>query len=284
MEPCSTRYRRALQLALAVLVLAALACDISLPATRTPPAQVGSTVFAAVYWRSSESAIDVVFVPDSGFGDLENLTNRQNFYDDVADLIDEGFYQNNAVVSNISLFNFWYMHTPGTVSPPPSGICPVITWPSLTDAAFAEMVVIVHRNSAIARDCGGGGRASARAGAGHEWTVVHEGGHAAFALPDEYCCDGGYWHAPPILYNSQNSCNSDPTNAAWRNCQSFTAVDGTVWWRSEDMTIDLMSAAGPPVHEAGRADWVLMRAVLAALPGVSVDDPSVFAPNTWDWP
>jgi len=273
-----------LLLILAALVLAAPACEPpSLPATRTPYAQVGTTVFAALYWRSPDSAIDVVFVPDSGYGDLGNLTNRQNFHDDVADLIHEGFYQDNAVVNNISLFNFWYMHTPGTVSPPPSGICPVITWPSLTDAAFAETVVIVHRNAAI-RDCGGQGQASARAGGGRQWIVVHECGHAAFDLPDEYCCDGGYDHVPPILYNSEASCDNDPTNAAWRDCQSFTDKWGNVWWRSEDMTVDLMSAAGPPVHEVGRADWVVVRGVLDNLPGVRVNDPSVFAPNTWDWP
>lgn len=275
--------KQAVVLAILVLVAASLACEVSLPATRTPPAQVGSTVFAAIYWRSSENAIDVVFVPDSGYGDLGNTTNRQNFYDDVADLIDEGFYQNNMVYSNLSLFNFWYMHTTGTAAPPSSGICPVITWPNLTDAAFAEMVVIVHRNAAI-RDCGGGGRASARAGGGREWIVVHEGGHAAFGLPDEYCCDGGYGHQPPILYNSSNSCNNDAANTAWRNCQSFTSDSGTDWWRSEDSTLDLMSGGGPPVLEVGQADWVIIRQVLDALPSVAVNDPAVFAPNAWDWP
>jgi hypothetical protein len=248
---------------------------------------VGTTVFAALYWRSSDRAIDVVFVPDSGYGDLGNLTYRQAFYDDVADLIHEGFYENNAIVTNISLFNFWYMHTPGTVSAP-SAVrdCPIITWPSLTDAAFAELVVIVHRNTAVQTDCGwpSQGRASARAGTGNQWLVVHEAMHGAFVLPDEYCCDGGYDHIPPILYNSQNSCDNDPDNAAWRNCQSFTDDWGRVWWRSEDMTVDLMSAPGPPVHELGHADWVVVRRVLAALPGVSVLDPSVFAPDTWDWP
>lgn len=275
--------KRVLVFALLILVVSMSACEFNLPATRTPSAQVGSTVFAILQWKSSEGAIDVVFVPDNGYGNLETVANRQNYFDDIADLIDEGFYQNNAIVNNIVLFNFWYMLTPGTVAPPPSGICPVITWPNLTDAAFAEMVVIVHRNAAI-RDCGGGGRASARAGGGREWIVVHEGGHAAFGLPDEYCCDGGYSHKPPILYNSQNSCTSDPANAAWRNCQSFTDVNTNVWWRSEDMTIDLMSAAGPPVHEVGRADWVLIRNVLAGLPGASVNEPEVFAPGTWDWP
>jgi hypothetical protein len=241
-------------------------------------------VFGAINMKNPENAIDIVFVPDTGYGDLETISNRQNFFDDVAALIGDGFYQNNAIAMNILLFNFWYMLTPGTVTPPATGICPNITWPNLADAAFADLVVIVHRNTSVHRDCGGGGRASARAGGGREWIVVHEAGHGAFALPDEYCCDGGYWHVPPILYNSQASCTGDAANAAWRNCQSFTSVSSDVWWRSEDTIVDLMSAAGPPVHELGPAEWVIVRNVLAGLPGASVNDPTVFAPSGWDWP
>mgnify|MGYP003960090589 CR=1 FL=1 len=270
-------------LLLFALLLSIQACELTISATRTPPATVGSTVFAILQWKPSDRAIDVVFVPDGGYGNLTTTANRQNFFDDVADLIDEGFYQNNAVAMNISLFNFWYMLNTGTVTPPASGICPTLTWPNLTDAAFAEMVVIVHRNTAV-RDCGGGGRASARAGGGREWIVLHEGGHAIFGLPDEYCCDGGYWHVPPILYNSQASCTSDAANAGWRNCQSFTANNGSVWWRSEGLIVDLMSAAGPPVHEFGQADWVRVNTVLSGLPGASVNNPTVFAPTGWDWP
>jgi hypothetical protein len=45
-----------------------------------------------------------------------------------------------------------------------------------------------------------------------------------------------------------------------------------------------MSAGGPPVLETGHADWVLIRNVLNALPGVTVNTPSVFAPAAWNWP
>lgn len=277
--------RYALSLIGPMFILVALACQVTLPATRTPPATQGTTVFAAIRWRNPDRAIDVVFVPDSGYGDLSVVANRQTFLNDVADMIDTGYYQNNAYVSNIGLFNFWYMLTPGTISPPTTGICPIITWPNLTDAAFAEVKILLHRNSAI-RDCSGsGGRASTQAGSGNEWIVVHEGTHAAFGLPDEYCCDGGYWNVPPILYNTQAACDSDAASAGWRNCQSFTGIGGRgTWWRSEDTTVDLMSAGGPPTLESGQADWVIMRRVLTALPGSSVNDPSVFAPGTWDWP
>lgn len=283
-EPSSPHRSPRSWLALIVLLLAIMACEITLPEDQTPPATVGTTVFAAIRWRSQDSAIDIVFVPDATYGDLSVASNRQAFLNDVADEIDSGYWQNNGYANNLGLFNFWYMWTPGTISAPSSGICPVIAWPSLTDAAFAEMAILLHRNTAI-RDCGGGARASSLAGSGNEWIIVHEAGHAVFGLPDEYCCDGGYWSLSPILYNSQASCTADPLNAAWQNCQSFTGIGGRgTWWRSEDSINDLMSAAGPPVLEVGQGDWVVMRNRLSGLPGASVNDPSVFAPNPWDWP
>jgi hypothetical protein len=262
--------------------LVIVACEVTLPEDRTPPATVGTTVFAAVRWGTQDRAIDIVFVPDAGYGDLSNTTNRQTFLDDVANEIDEGYWQNNAYTSNLGKFNFWYMWTTGTISAPTTGICPTMTWPSLTDASFAEMVILLHRNTAI-RDCGGGARASSLAGGGNEWIIVHEAGHAVFGLPDEYCCDGGYFSISPILYNSEEACANDAANADWRDCQSFTANSGTVWWRSEGDINDLMVGVGPPVFEVGEADWVIMRNVLSGLGG-SVNDPSVFAPNPWDWP
>ena len=277
--------RRILKIVVACLLLAAAisGCELTVSATRTPSATVGTTVFSVLRWTDPSRAIDVVFVADEGYGDLSNISNRQDFLDDVADMIDSGFWQNNGIVNNLGLFNFWFsMEAGGDVEPPDSGICPDVTWPSLTDAAFAELHVIVHRESV--RDCGGGGKASARAGGGNEWIAVHESGHAAFGLPDLYCCDGGYWHQPPVLYNSQSSCQSDPANAAWRDCQSFTDNGGNTWWRSEDMNIDLMRNAGPTVWEFGPASWVLVDGVLGGLPGASVNDPDVFAPDNWDWP
>lgn len=268
---------------LGLLIVALAGCNFTPSATETPAFSVGSTVFSLVRWVDPSRAIDIVFVADEGYGDLSNVSNRQTFLDDVADLIDTGFWQNNMVVNNLALFNFWFSTASGgDVEPPPSGICPSVTWPNLNDAAFAELVVIVHRESV--RDCGGGGRASAGAGGGNEWIAVHESGHAAFGLPDEYCCDGGYWNISPILYNSQAACTGDAANAAWRDCRSFTANNGTTWWRSEDNNIDLMRDAGPTVWEIGPADWVIVNNVLSGLPGASPNPPSVFAPTNWDWP
>lgn len=262
------------------LLIGITACEVSISATSTPEVTVGTTVFSAIRWRAQDEAIDVVFVPDDDYGDLTVVANRQDFLDDVADMIDTGFWQNNAMVSNVFLFNFWFMTQTGDVQPPSTGICPVVTWPGLTDAAFAEVIVLLHPNAL--RDCASGNRVTSEPTSFH--TVVHEASHAAFGLPDEYCCDGGYWNIPPVLYDSQDNCNNDPANAAWRNCQSFTDDDGNVWWRSEDNNGDIMASGGNTVWEYGPADWVVVRDVLTGLGGVGVNEPTVFAPTNWDRP
>lgn len=267
-------------LGMSVVLQAISACQITLSATTTPSATSGTTVFAALRWTEPDRAIDVVFVPDNDYGDQSVVANRQVFLNDVANMIDTGFYQNNAIVSNLGRFNFWFMTATGDVQPPTTGICPVVTWPDLRDAAFAEVKVLLHPNEL--RDCAGGGRVTSEPTSFR--TVVHEFSHAAFGLPDEYCCDGGYWNIPPVLYTSQAACTGDATNAAWRNCQSFTSASGTVWWRSEDTIVDIMSADGATVWEYGPADWVIARNVLSALPGGSINTPAVFAPDPWDWP
>lgn len=265
-----------------LLLIAAFAlssCELTFSATQTPGTTVGSTVFALLRWRNQNSAIDVVFVPDDDYGNLSNVANRQVFLNDLANLIDEGYWQNNGLANNLGLYNFWYMTLTGNATTG-TGICPSVTWPSLTDAAFAEVILLVHQNNL--RDCRWGNRATTEPTSYN--TVVHESSHAMFNLPDEYCCDGGYWNSPPILYTSSAACNGDPANAAWRNCQSYTANSGTVWWRSEDTTVDIMSAGGATVLEYGQADWVLARNVLTSLPGAAVNDPTVYAPGSWDWP
>jgi hypothetical protein len=175
-------------------------------------------------------------------------------------------------------FNYYYITESGSAAPPTSGICPNVTWPAEvdTDGAFADLVLLLHPNPL--RDCRWGRKATSEPTSYR--TVVHESTHALFNIPDEYCCDGGYYSAPPVLYTSQAACTSDAANAAWRNCQSFMASNGTTWWRSEDSITDIMSGAGSTVLEAGPADWAIMESVLDALGGSGT--PSVFAPAAWD--
>lgn len=269
---------------LLLLVIAADSCPSFTANPSDQPIASGSTVYQLIQLQSDvDKALNVVFVPDSGYGDMAVLTNRQTFLDALEGLVGSGYWQNEVWVRNVHLTNFFYMNVTGTVAAPPAGvICPTVTWPAQadTDAAFADVLILVHTNVNVSRDCRSGRKASSRATKFR--TVVHESSHAAFNLPDEYCCDGGYRELKPVMYDTQAECTSDLANAAWRNCVSFTATNGTVWWRSEDTTACIMQSGGTVVVEYGPADWVVVENVLDDLGAPNA--PTVFAPTAWDRP
>jgi hypothetical protein len=272
---------------LLVILLTVLlgSCDVEFDAGNpNPPITPGSTVVPLLEWDNTmATTLNIVFVPDTSYGDLTVQANLQRFYDDIEEVIEEGYWQNNAYWVNFPRFNYYYMTVAGSAAAPTTGICPTVTWPAqvATDAAFANLVLLLHPNPL--RDCRWGNRATTEPTSFR--TVVHESSHALFNLPDEYCCDGGYRVLAPVMYNSSNSCNADAANAAWRNCTSFVATSGTgaTWWRSEDGTTDIMSGSGDIVLEAGQADWAVMSGVFAGL-GRPATTPSVFAPAAWNRP
>ena len=230
-----------------------------------------------------DDALNIVFVPDGSYGDIENdITARQAFLDDLAGVINEGYWENNAFFRNLGLVNYFYTTEQGSVTPPTgSGICPDIDVPLTVQlgAAFADLILVLHTNTL--RDCRFGNVASSEPTSFR--TVVHESGHALFNLPDEYCCDGGYFEVPPVLYAEEADCLSDPLNAAWRDCDTFTG-DGSRgdWTRSENSNVDIMSAGGSVVVEFGEADWVVIADVFDDIG--TPNTPTVFAPDNWERP
>lgn len=270
----------------ALIVIAVIgsltACNLTPVARESDqPISSGSTVFQFFQLQSNmDRALNVVFVPDTSYGSMATLSNRQAFLDDLGNVVDTGYWQNQAYVKNVHLTNFFYMTAAGSAAAPTSGICPVVTWPSQvnTDAAFADLVFLIHTNTL--RDCRWGNKATTEPTSFR--TVVHESSHALFNLPDEYCCDGGYREVKPVLYDTSGECTSDADNVGWRNCVSFTANSGANWWRSEDSNADIMSGGGSVVLEMGQADWFVAENVFDdfGTPGV----PTVFAPSAWDRP
>ncbi len=273
---------RLLHVTMALFALFLAGCNVEFDAsTPRPPIAPGSAVVPLLEWdKTRDSTLNIVFVPDTSYGDLTQTANLQAFFDDIERVIENGYWQNNAYYSNLAHFNYYYLTVAGSAAAPTTGICPNVTWPAQadSDAGFADLVLLLHPNPL--RDCRWGRKATTEPTSYR--TVVHESTHALFNLPDEYCCDGGYSVQTPVLYDSLNSCTADAANAVWRNCTSFTADSGSAWWRSEGGTVDIMSGGGDVVLEAGRGDWARMRTVLSALgtPGT----PTVFAPATWDRP
>ena len=249
------------------------------------PIDPGSTVYSLLETQiNPDDALNIVFLGDDSYGDLSDDANLQAFLDDLGVLIESSYWQNQSYYVNLGKFNYFYMTVTGEVDPPVSGICPDVTWPAEvdTDAAFADLVLLLHTNPL--RDCRWGNKATSEPTSFR--TVVHESSHALFNLPDEYCCDGGYRDLPPVMYTSQNDCDSDPDNAAWRNCVSLTDVDGTVWWRSEGdySTSEIMISGGSTVTESGPGDWAVMEDVLDDVGSPNVGTPTVFAPDAWSNP
>jgi hypothetical protein len=254
----------------------------------------GSTVFELFVIQSNQDrAFNIVFVPDASYGDLTVLANRQAFVDDLTDLIEGSYWQNQAYYFNLGRYNYYYMTVAGSVTartPDAAGNfrCPTVVWPAEvnTDAAFADATLLIHANTL--RDCANPSSGRATSEPTSFRTVVHETSHAIFGLPDEYCCDGGYSSLAPVMYSTRNACRNDAANAAWRNCISVTSSrDGSVWWRSEgNITASaIMISSGNTVFEVGPGDWVVMDNAYLSLAGPTASGtPNVFAPTNWDRP
>ena len=275
--------------AVSAFVLAS--CQITRTVSTDDTPASGATVFDMYVVQSDrDRAFNILFVPDTAYGDMSVVANRQAFVNDLAGVIEDGYWQNRAYFNGWGRYNYFYMTASGSVverTPAADGSfrCPTVTWPAQvnTDGAFADQIVLIHKNDL--RDCGGGGRATAEPTSFR--TLVHETGHALFGLPDEYCCDGGYFSMAPVMYSSLAACTGDAANVGWRNCQShMSSRDGSVWWRSQgNITTNLiMGNSGAEVWESGPADWAVMDAAYRGLSGSSVvTAPAAFAPARWSY-
>ena len=287
--PSMSSWRKYFMLTLAACLLASCQITRTVDPNDTPTS--GATVFDMYVLQSDrDKAFNILFVPDTAYGSMAVTANRQAFVNDMAKVIENGYWQNRAYFNAWGRYNYFYMAASGTVtprSPNPDGSfrCPTVVWPSQvdTDGAFADQIVLIHKNEL--RDCGGGGRATAEPTSFR--TIVHETGHGLFGLPDEYCCDGGYFTKAPVMYASQSACTTDPANVGWRSCQSHTSSrDGKVWWRSQGNINSnlIMSNAGDEVWESGPADWAVMNAAYQTLSSATpISTPADFAPAHWSY-
>ncbi len=275
---------------LSIPILTSLtACEITRTASDEDEAVSGATVYELfIAQKNQDNAFNIVFVPDTSYGDMSLTANRQAFIDDMTNVIENAFWQNRAYFNGLFYFNYYYMAATGSVIEHPDSTpevfkCPVVTWPDEadTDGAFADMLVLMHTNEL--RDCGGGGRATSEPTSFR--TVIHESGHAIFGLPDEYEYGAG-WNqgiVPPVTYSSEANCESDPDNASWRDCREIGSSGA---WRSQgNITSNLiMLNAGAEVWESGPADWELMRRAYLTLPTApNIAAPEDFAPASWSY-
>ncbi|MBU0763168.1 MAG: thrombospondin type 3 repeat-containing protein, partial [Candidatus Altiarchaeota archaeon] len=167
-----------------------------------------------IYNGDPADKINIVFVKDKDYGG-----NHALFLNNMESLINNGYMANPIFTNNACKYNIYFHDGEGDYQE----VCKKWDLPAdfAADCPFANTAVIVFRNDD--RACKTTGKFSVRFNKPN--TLLHESGHALFALKDEYCCDGSASEggACKNTFNSQGACtayaNAHGLNAA--NCFEF---------------------------------------------------------------
>ncbi|MBX7237471.1 MAG: hypothetical protein K1X65_24040 [Caldilineales bacterium] len=216
--------------AILLLGLIALACNggAATPPPPTPPSPTSTSVppttpdnldwapdpsapvTAAVPSAQAQSTarIDVLLIADSDYG---NGAWQQTFFDDAKNLIDKAFPAGSQYQSLRQQFRFYVERN---VQGDAAAGCvlqldknnPTRTLSSF--GAFYDVAFIIH--NAVFGDCSTANSAPISSSEkDHYLTFLHELGHSALGMADEYNNNGGYWviaSGPPNLYQNRGQC------------------------------------------------------------------------------
>jgi hypothetical protein len=204
-----------------------------------------------IYVRGDPAtSVDIVFVPDKDYvtflsSSLAVDPNAQ-FKSDVERFVTQGYFVQPAVSDSRDRWNFYVTYKPGVavgymVKPPAGYVSCQNTFPSnwTTLAATVDAAAFVHTRTTdvdgnVFRDCSPPPAASGPnpfsiTSSGTVSTIVHETGHAVFALSDEYCCDGGIitnsW-PDQNMFTSQSACQTSAVahGVPIANCVQLTTT------------------------------------------------------------
>lgn len=183
--------------------------------------------------------IDVVFIPTLEYTSLDE------FRDDARDNgIFKGFLKDPTLSANKTKINFWYVNKVAPFTN--TGSYFPCQWKEpgnwRTVCPQASLGVILHRNKC--RDSRVGDAFSAQAEC---WrSFLHEFGHAAIGLQDEYDdCSTSYKKCPGSycnIYDTKNACTTGSTNPS--KCRKFTSCAGD-WWTSQPTYTMMAQYCGP---------------------------------------
>ena len=228
------------------------------------------------------AAFNVVFYADESYGDLTNLEEREAFVEEVAALVENSFWENEVYYQNLARINYFYSTDTGSITE--GDPCPDVEYPAsrFSDGAFADLSMLIHTENL--RDCASPGSGWASSTADNYTVAPHEAAHVFFGLVDEYCCNAPYFEIPPVMYATEDDCEDDVDNLAWRECvERVSTYDSSVGWRSEgDIHNAIMIGSGIEIWEFGPADWVLIEAAFQLKSGgIPPIAPTVVAPDDW---
>ena len=150
-----------------------------------------------IYNGDPEDKINIVFVKDKDYGG-----NQAQFTADIQTLVNNGYLANPIFTNNACKFNVYFHDGEGDYQE----VCKKWELPDDfdEDCPFSNTAVIVFRSDD--RACRNGDRFSVQFNEPN--TLLHESGHALFALSDEYCCDGSSAEGGSCknTFNSQANC------------------------------------------------------------------------------
>ncbi|WP_109211768.1 MULTISPECIES: hypothetical protein [Microbacterium] len=231
--------------------------------TRVGPPEQGSAV-PVLLTGGRANRVDVVLIAD---GDDFTGAADTAFQTAVASTIQGAHFGEGFFLARQQGFNFWLATGTGdseVAAPTPSDPNATKCQPQgpanwATDYSWADTGAVLHANTF--RDCASNGMFTSEPTS--LGTVLHETGHSPFGLPDEYCCDGGYWENTPnpTMFDTQAECEADAPNLGRTaaDCRSIAETDGPTWWVSEPDPDDLMNSdrRPPRAGDIRRMDWFL---------------------------
>jgi|GEM_PF-1738385 len=265
-----------------------------------PPS--GGSAVPVVFTGSSNSRVDIVFVPDDN--DYASELDPA-FLDGVHDVIRDAYYGTarrrsgpdsdygeRLYLANQQKLNFWIATDKGQANGFPNRPCvqPPANWNE--DYTFAEVGAILHTRNL--RDCARRGDRIFSTEPTSVRTVLHETSHAPFGLADEYCCDSSYSEPSPNpnIYGNLGNCEADLLNLqAWdvilgdplrTNCRQIADGSGNTidFFTSEPSSDDLMNDSGEyNGADVRRMEWGLEQCATPRCDGALGGSPEAPVPG-----
>lgn len=197
--------------------------------------------------------IDVAFVSDR-----TDYANARAMLPALEGLIFDGYHTNNAVRRGMGMWQFYYSPEQGFISDYDAGSPYTLDIPtSVSTSTIIDHAAVIH--SSTKRDWASGGNFGTEPQ--NVGTAVHESGHAAFDLADEYAGGGHFTSTDPYHnnYDSEAACQTYNSQRGWpqSDCEN---IEGT-WWRPEPATLQCIMLDDQDANMPEFARSCMLRAI-----------------------
>jgi hypothetical protein len=175
-----------------------------------------------------DERIDICFVSDE-----DDYATARSMLGDLEELIFDGYHINNGVKLGKKYWQFYYSPDQGDITDYDAPSRSMTIPSSVSSSSIIDHAAVIH--SSTLRDWASGGNFGTEPF--NIGTAVHESGHSAFNLKDEYAGGGHATSAEPHHnnYNSESTCDSYNTSNGWPadDCEN---IEGS-WWRPEPSSL-----------------------------------------------